>query len=526
MKRARTAALLAITLAGTMLFSGTAQATTGVITGSKFEAAAEDGNLIVDSGTGFYDWNALQAANRASAMPTGFTLDTRSDLASGGTDDSFAGGLKEDSTTFAQVHGSIPNNKSDLQRFYLAQENKNVEGQDLFVHLGWVRANTLGTANMDFEFNQGDPGGSGTATTPPTRQKGDLLITFDFASGGKADKVQLGLNRWATSNADLATLGAGGVPTTCQASASAPCWTARIDLVNSGLASGEINKGATGVVDSTGYPVSPVQTDPSLTFGEASINLTALVNELTGTTTSCEAFGSAFLKSRSSDSFTSQMKDFITPMPVDVSNCHVATPGEVDVIKVDDDGGPVAATFVLADGSSSTTPGAVLTTTTAGVTTIDHKCSTLTSGTDAGTCSMLQVDPGNYWVLEGSIATDGSGNETFTEGVPSGYAADTVHSTHQYVTVLDVSTSDVESVTFTNPRLFKVIVLVCKQSDNTLYASSVTDGTTGTTSLAHDAGGTLTDSSLCALGGASYSGQHAGVTTKPSYGVDIPVATP
>jgi hypothetical protein len=29
-------------------------------------------------------------------------------------------------------------------------------------------------------------------------------------------------------------------------------------------------------------------------------------------------------------------------------------------------------------------------------------------------------------------------------------------------------------LTFTNPRLFKVIVLVCQQSNNSLYSSTVT----------------------------------------------------
>ena len=35
----------------------------------------------------------------------------------------------------------------------------------------------------------------------------------------------------------------------------------------------------------------------------------------------CESFGSAFLKSRASDSFTAQLKDFIKPSPVNITNC-------------------------------------------------------------------------------------------------------------------------------------------------------------------------------------------------------------
>jgi Prealbumin-like fold domain len=36
---------------------------------------------------------------------------------------------------------------------------------------------------------------------------------------------------------------------------------------------------------------------------------------------SCDSFGSAMLKSRSSDAFSSQLKDFIRPVPVNITNC-------------------------------------------------------------------------------------------------------------------------------------------------------------------------------------------------------------
>src|SRR5262249_46749298 len=35
----------------------------------------------------------------------------------------------------------------------------------------------------------------------------------------------------------------------------------------------------------------------------------------------CEAFGDAYIKSRSSVSFTSEIKDFIAPIPINISNC-------------------------------------------------------------------------------------------------------------------------------------------------------------------------------------------------------------
>ncbi len=39
----------------------------------------------------------------------------------------------------------------------------------------------------------------------------------------------------------------------------------------------------------------------------------------------CEGFGRAYLKSRSSDSFTAAVKDFIAPIPVNIANCGSLT---------------------------------------------------------------------------------------------------------------------------------------------------------------------------------------------------------
>ena len=52
------------------------------------------------------------------------------------------------------------------------------------------------------------------------------------------------------------------------------------------------------------------------TFGEMSLDLDFIFDE-----GMCESFGSAMVKSRSSDSFTSQLKDFIRPASVNICNC-------------------------------------------------------------------------------------------------------------------------------------------------------------------------------------------------------------
>src|SRR5262249_35428817 len=98
-----------------------------------------DGNLIVDT-----------AGNRAWANATGLVIGL--DLPSGQNDDAFGNGTKEDDAVPSVVTGSIPNNKSDLTRFYVSSEIR--DDGHIFMFLAWERANTLGTANIDFEFNQ------------------------------------------------------------------------------------------------------------------------------------------------------------------------------------------------------------------------------------------------------------------------------------------------------------------------------------------------------------------------------------
>src|SRR6266540_1023748 len=103
---------------------------------STFDAG--DGNLVLDDET--QDW--VNAPNRAVAL----------DVTPARDDNSFGQGTKEDTAVPTVVTGSIPPNKSDLTRFYVA--NQRVAGKE-FLYLAWERVQEpSGTTNMDFEFNQ------------------------------------------------------------------------------------------------------------------------------------------------------------------------------------------------------------------------------------------------------------------------------------------------------------------------------------------------------------------------------------
>src|SRR6266568_3314929 len=270
--------------------TGTTQSCSGPLAGSTF--AGGDGNLLTNPTTfGSTDWQSVAGRN------------TGIDLPSGTGDNAFGQGTKEDDPNVSVVTGSIPPQKSDLTRFYEASEFANNSN---FLYLAWERTNNLGSANMDFEINQKTQPDL-TTTGPKTlnRTAGDLLVTFDFTNGG--GRPTLGLLRWLTSATTPS--GVPGYPTNvCFSANSFPCWGDEITL-NSSNSEGAVNN-----LDAVTDPF--VSNTPNnigaLRFGETAINLTTAGVFPSGT---CEAFGSAFLKSRSSASFPAEVKDFVAPVP-------------------------------------------------------------------------------------------------------------------------------------------------------------------------------------------------------------------
>src|SRR5215211_1888398 len=289
------------------------------LTGSTFEA--NDGNLGVTT-PGNTDWENAPSRVRGD------------DLASGTNDNSFGQGTKGDDANVTVVTGSIPPQKSDLTRFYVASEF--ASGSN-FLYLAWERSNVLGSANMDFELNQkAQPNLTTTGPKTLVRTAGDILITFDF--GGSGAPV-LGLLKWVTS----------GATSQCFSGNSLPCWGKRVNLSAAGFAEGAVN--SVTVND----PIANASL-PAGTFGEAAVNLTAAGVFPAGT---CEALGSAFLKSRASASFPAEVKDFVAPQPVNISNCgkiviNKVTENGDDTFGYTTTGGLNPATFTLSNGQSRT----------------------------------------------------------------------------------------------------------------------------------------------------------------------------
>ena len=325
------------------------------LAGSNFEIDT-DANLKVDDSSPSIDWASVAETRKA-------------DLASGSGDDSFGQGTKEDTAVPTVVDGSIPPNKSDLKNFGVYLETA---ASGKFLHMFWHRVqDPTGTTNMDFEFNQSSTTSANGVT--PTRTSGDLLIQYDLANGGTNPK--LFLSRWIDGTE-------GATAADCEASNRLPCWDSKVDLTAQGDATGSINASSIPTSEADGLGAI----DPR-TFGEATVDFDAIVPPGT-----CTSFGSAYLKSRSSDSFTAALKDFIAPTSLSISNC-----GTVKVVKIDDSGSdpPVklqgaAFSLVQDDTPVGGSPGA-------------EDTEVATCDTDSnGACTFTNVLQGNYWLVETS----------------------------------------------------------------------------------------------------------------------------
>ncbi|HTK15019.1 MAG TPA: hypothetical protein VL769_01400, partial [Acidimicrobiia bacterium] len=264
--------------------------TSSAISGSNFEIDT-NANLTTDGGSPCIDW---LAGGSGTAMRSGVVTDA--DKPTGAGDDAFGQGTSEDDASPTIVAGSIPPNKSDLKVFGLNQETA---GTAKFLELFWSRVqNPSGTTNMDFELNRKFCNPSATVTNcanngvavpeTPVRTVGDKLITYDLAKGGTVPTISI--RTWGGSAWGAATVisGAGGT------------------------ALGAVNTSALAAAATGG-----IGSQDAYTFGEAAISFSALFPN-NGT---CGTFGSAYLKSRSSTSFTSEIKDFISPQSVSISNC-------------------------------------------------------------------------------------------------------------------------------------------------------------------------------------------------------------
>jgi hypothetical protein len=425
-----------LTVGLSLLASPSAMAT---LAGTTFEG--NDGNLIHDSsvalGVGGTDWDNVTGRN------------TGVDIASGSGDNAYGQGTKEDNVAVTVVDGSIPPNKNDLSRFHEASE-LGANGHT-YLYLGWERLVNIGNANLDFEINHQATAGFTAATVGPVtlnRTEGDLLVTYDFSGSGRPT---LGLNRWLTA-----------IPANnksqCFSANALPCW-GNHSVLSGGVAEGAVN---TVPVPDTVGAAAPGSLGIGL-FGEASIDLTAAGVFPAGT---CQAFGSASLKSRSSSSFTAELKDFIAPVPVNIDNC-----GTITIHKVTENGdssfgytttgGLVPATFSLPNGGT-------------------QSYNSVPAGTSSVTENLTSTQTGDGWTLKGVVCT--------TTG--TGTSAARVTGTPSQVNITMAAGGNVDC-TYTNHINLSPTIATKLSNTTANIGDKITDSSTLTSATA-TAGGTVT----------------------------------
>jgi len=147
----------------------------------------------------------------------------------------------------------------------------------------------------------------------------------------------------------------------------------------------------------------------------------------------CESFGTVFVKSRSSSSFTAELKDFIAPIDVNISNCAT-----VITRKVTDPAGNSQSfgftTNVTTSPSTTTSPFSLT-----GVTTNDANVNTIEN-----------VLPGSYNTTEGTVTGWTLTGVNCDASAMAGTAPSTSVANRQ--ATYTVAAGDVVDCTFTNTK--------------------------------------------------------------------------
>jgi Prealbumin-like fold domain len=355
--------------------------------GSNFEID-NNANLRDDTGNTLIDWaNLADVDNPGNPAPAVFPEKRAKDLPTGQNDDSYAGGTKANTVCPDQTDGSIPNNKSDLLTFH-AYTEPGVGGHPGFLNLAWSRvSDPSGTTLMDFELNQSKtrcplkPNQDPADQSPNiVRTKGDILVEYSIDQGGARADINARIwdgTQWGNP------IDVSDASTVC---GGQPCAVGTIN-----------NTAALPANESDGLGLKAERT-----FGEAQLDVRFL---LANSNNGCLGFGSAQLKSRSSDKITPQLKDFIKPVSIDVTNC-----AELKIVKTAKD--------ASATGGTAPLNGAVFTVTGGNLPAGGTEVTT----TNNGTACVSNLQPGQTYTVTEKSAPNGykKSDATVTKTVANG----------------------------------------------------------------------------------------------------------
>ncbi|HKG64052.1 MAG TPA: hypothetical protein VKB28_08320 [Solirubrobacteraceae bacterium] len=251
--------------------------------GSSFQGA--DGDQLDENG--LLDWDGVHARVVHNADPND-------------QDTAFAGGTKEGEPAhwiLTTEAGGVTPGKANIRHAWSVVDQP---GGRTFLYLAFNRAAADGDTFVTFELNQsGRTWVNDKHSRIPCRRDGDVLVSYEISGNTR----EVFLRRWRTGVTDPQ---AG-----CDRTGTIqPLTSVRADIEAQGALNAAViaNRlpGAGAVI-------------PALRFGEAALDLDALLGPVFAH--GCYAFGSVWMHSRSSNSPTSQMQDYVAPAPIDLRTC-------------------------------------------------------------------------------------------------------------------------------------------------------------------------------------------------------------
>jgi hypothetical protein len=262
--------------------------TTNPLPGSMFQGA--DGNQ--DDAAPLLDWQALQTAGRVVHSPDPNAQDS-----------AFTGGSTEEKPGewgLTTEPGGVKPAKANIRDAWSAVSHPSGH---TFLYLGFTREEEGGTTFLAFELNHDERLWDNGNARIPCRRTGDVLVSYE----PQGNRVNVLLQRWVTLSTDPAT---------------GCAMTGRLDEFT-GL---DPNMDAQGAINANAImsrlPGAYSGTVPRERFGETALNLASLLEE--AFRDDCLSFRSFWMHSRSSNSESSNMQDYVAPQPLDVRTCSAS----------------------------------------------------------------------------------------------------------------------------------------------------------------------------------------------------------
>ena len=275
------------------LFAAPALATP--LPGSAFDS--QDGDQLTNTSPAALDWQNIAPQDLLTT-----NLDNQA------SDNCYTGGQETtpNSWTFGTVAGGCTPSKSDILGMWTHSELLNNTG---ILHAAFIRKAASGSSYLTFELNQkATTWTNAMGTTIPCRTNGDLLFSYEL--GGT---VEVSMYRWTGDGSGPAACpnGANG---TFQASPAT-----NNGLVNSATITNYLSPAA--ISAGLGKAAGDTTVEAGL-FGEAQIDIKGVLDSMG--IGSCYSFVAAQAHSRTSQSISSALVDYVPQVSARVANCAVS----------------------------------------------------------------------------------------------------------------------------------------------------------------------------------------------------------